>query len=75
MSQAADVLIAVGGGHGTLSEMALGLKMGKTVISLRSWTPDPSVRSADTAAEALAEAARWVGRDTRSAACSMRKEK
>jgi len=30
----ADVLIAVGGGMGTLSEVALGLKMGKPVIVL-----------------------------------------
>lgn len=30
-----DVLIAVGGEYGTLSEIALGLKMGKTVISLQ----------------------------------------
>jgi uncharacterized protein (TIGR00725 family) len=53
---AADVLIAIGGGYGTLSEMALGLKMGKSVVSLRSWTPDTTVISAGTAAEAVAAA-------------------
>jgi len=53
---AADVLIAVGGGYGTLSEMALGLKMGKSVVSLRSWTPDGTVLSAGTAADAVAAA-------------------
>ena len=34
LARAADVLIAVGGGHGTLSEIALGLKMAKPVVSL-----------------------------------------
>jgi uncharacterized protein (TIGR00725 family) len=35
--RAADVLVAVGGGHGTLSEIALALKAGKRVIGLDSW--------------------------------------
>jgi uncharacterized protein (TIGR00725 family) len=33
----ADVVIAVGGEFGTLSEIAHALNIGKTVISLRSW--------------------------------------
>ncbi len=33
----ADVLIAVGGEYGTLSEIAFALKMGKTVIGLNTW--------------------------------------
>jgi uncharacterized protein (TIGR00725 family) len=33
----ADVLIAVGGKFGTLSEIAHALSMGKKVVSLRSW--------------------------------------
>ena len=35
--RAADALIAVGGGFGTLSEIALGLKSGKPVIGIGSW--------------------------------------
>jgi uncharacterized protein (TIGR00725 family) len=35
--RAADVLIAVGGEFGTLSEIALGLKAGKTVVGLDAW--------------------------------------
>ena len=35
--RAADVLIAVGGGYGTLSEIALALKAGKRVIGLDTW--------------------------------------
>lgn len=33
----ADVVIAVGGEFGTLSEIAHALNIGKTVVSLRSW--------------------------------------
>jgi uncharacterized protein (TIGR00725 family) len=36
----ADVLIAVGGEFGTLSEIALGLKAGKRVIGLGTWDID-----------------------------------
>ena len=35
--RAADSLVAVGGGHGTLSEIALALKTGVKVIGLASW--------------------------------------
>ena len=35
--RAADSLIAVGGGYGTLSEIALALKAGKRVVGLGSW--------------------------------------
>lgn len=37
MVRAADALIAVGGEWGTLSEIALALKVGKPVIGLESW--------------------------------------
>lgn len=35
--RAADALVAVGGGFGTLSELALALKAGKPVVGLESW--------------------------------------
>ncbi|MDD5747566.1 MAG: LOG family protein [Actinomycetota bacterium] len=35
----ADAIIAVSGGYGTLSEIALGLKMGKPVVGLNTWEP------------------------------------
>ncbi|HET9016378.1 MAG TPA: TIGR00725 family protein [Thermomicrobiaceae bacterium] len=35
-----DVVIAVGGGFGTLSEIGLALKVGRTVVSLDSWRLD-----------------------------------
>ena len=33
----ADAVIAVGGGYGTLSEIAFALKLGKPVIGLQTW--------------------------------------
>ncbi|MDI3339017.1 MAG: TIGR00725 family protein [Sphaerobacter sp.] len=38
----ANAVIAVGGGFGTLSEIALALKLGKPVIALGSWDLDPA---------------------------------
>ena len=35
--RSADVVIAVGGEFGTLSEIAFALKMGKTVVGLGTW--------------------------------------
>jgi hypothetical protein len=33
----ADVVIAVGGKYGTLSEIATGLKVGRPVYGIRTW--------------------------------------
>jgi uncharacterized protein (TIGR00725 family) len=35
--RAADAVIALGGGYGTLSEIALALKAGKRVVGLGTW--------------------------------------
>ena len=35
--RAADALIAVGGAWGTLSEIALALRAGKTVVGIHTW--------------------------------------
>lgn len=53
--RAAEALIAIGGGHGTLSEIALALKTGKRVIGLATpWRGVPGVVEANTAEEAVA---------------------
>jgi uncharacterized protein (TIGR00725 family) len=39
--RAAAVVVAVGGGWGTLSEVALALRAGIPVVSLDSWAPTP----------------------------------
>jgi uncharacterized protein (TIGR00725 family) len=51
--QTAHVLIAVGGGYGTLSEIAMALKMGKKVVSLQSEFDIPGVHPAQSPVEAV----------------------
>lgn len=59
----ADVLIAVGGSYGTLSEIGFALKMGKPVIGLQTWDIDGIVRAASpTEALALVAAPRTSAR-------------
>lgn len=41
VARTADAVIAVGGEFGTLSEIALALKMGKPVIGLHTWKIEP----------------------------------
>jgi uncharacterized protein (TIGR00725 family) len=53
--RAADVLVAIGGGHGTLSEIALALKAGKRVIGLDSWEIE-GVEAAESPEAAVAAA-------------------
>jgi uncharacterized protein (TIGR00725 family) len=56
IARAADAVIAIGGEFGTLSEIALALKMGKRVIGLGTWAldleglpGDPMQRASDPA--------------------------
>jgi uncharacterized protein (TIGR00725 family) len=51
----ADALVAVGGGYGTLSEIALALRTGKRVVGLRTWEIDgiEAVSSPEEAVEAV----------------------
>ena len=52
----ADVLIAIGGGYGTLSEIALALKIGKGVVALQPPYQVPGVIAAQTPLGAVDEA-------------------
>jgi uncharacterized protein (TIGR00725 family) len=54
--RAADALVAVGGGHGTLSEVALALKLGRPVVGLGTWEVH-GVDHVSTPEEALARIA------------------
>jgi uncharacterized protein (TIGR00725 family) len=56
IANTSDALIAVGGSYGTLSEISFGLKLGKKVVSLKSWDFDPSIVVVSRAAEAVAKA-------------------
>jgi hypothetical protein len=57
--RSADAVIAVSGGHGTLSEIGLALKMGRPVVGLRTWVlcregePDGSILEAGAPAQAV----------------------
>ncbi|MBN2110752.1 MAG: TIGR00725 family protein [Methanosarcinaceae archaeon] len=60
IAQSCDALVAVGGGYGTLSEIAHSLKMGKTVVILDSkWDIEGTVKacSPEEAAELALNAA------------------
>src|SRR5215210_1556350 len=57
--RAADALVAVGGAYGTLSEIALALKLGKPVVGLGSWRID-GVQEEAGPAEAVAAALRGI---------------
>jgi uncharacterized protein (TIGR00725 family) len=50
--KSADAVIALPGEYGTLSEMALALKMGKLVISLKSWSINGAI-DAESVEEAI----------------------
>jgi uncharacterized protein (TIGR00725 family) len=53
--RAADAVIAVGGGYGTLSEVALALKTGVPVVGIDTW-PIDGVTGVNTPADAVATA-------------------
>jgi uncharacterized protein (TIGR00725 family) len=49
VARAADALIAVAGEYGTLSEIALALKIGTPVVGLETWDIDGVVRASSPA--------------------------
>lgn len=53
--RAADAVVAVGGGYGTLSEIALALRTGVAVVGLDSW-PVEGMEAVDSAAAAVERA-------------------
>ena len=57
--RACDALIAVGGGHGTLSEVALALKLGRPVVGLGTWAVH-GVDEVTTPEEAVERVARHL---------------
>jgi uncharacterized protein (TIGR00725 family) len=71
VARTADVMVAVGGEYGTLSEIAFALKLGRPVVGVATWelrrhpgaAPDPSVVPAADAARAAALALELVQQD------------
>jgi uncharacterized protein (TIGR00725 family) len=66
--RAADAVVAIGGGWGTLSEIAFARKTGVPVVGLGTWTallggePERSIAEAADPRTAVAEALRLAGR-------------
>jgi uncharacterized protein (TIGR00725 family) len=57
IAHTADALVAIGGGYGTLSEIAISKKLGKKVVGLHSWDIDgvESKTDAQSALKAIEE--------------------
>lgn len=51
--RSSDALIAIGGGYGTLSEIAIALKLNKPVIGMDTWEISPSIVRTKDAREAV----------------------
>jgi uncharacterized protein (TIGR00725 family) len=51
--RSAAAAVAIGGGYGTLSEIALALKASKPVIGLRTWDLTPGIKKAEDASDAV----------------------
>jgi len=49
----AQVIIAIDGSYGTLSELAFALQMRKPIIGLRTWDVDETIQKTETADEAI----------------------
>lgn len=62
IARAAQALIALPGGPGTLSEIGLGLKMGRPVIGLKAWSHIDGVIAAADPAEAVQLALNAISR-------------
>ena len=62
--RASDALVAVGGGHGTLSEVALALKLGRPVVGLGTWAVH-GVDEVTTPVEAVERIARLLAQRLR----------
>jgi len=58
--RASDVVVAIAGGYGTLSEIGLALKIGKPVIGLNTWPGIAGVDYAETPEQAIAQVVKYL---------------
>ncbi len=56
IAQSCDAMIAVGGGYGTVSEMAIALKLGKKVVAIEPEIVLPGLEIAESPEEAVDKA-------------------
>ncbi len=63
LARACDGMIAIGGGYGTLTEIAFALRLGKPVATLLSWSFEHKSMPADQrpyVAQSAADAVEWL---------------
>lgn len=48
-----NAIIAIGGSYGTLSEIALALKLGIPIIGIKTWDVSPEIKKVSTPKEAV----------------------
>lgn len=60
--RASDVVVAIAGGYGTLSEIALALKIDKPVVGLKTWPGIEGVDYVETPQQALDRVVRHLVR-------------
>ncbi len=58
IAHSCDALIAIGGEYGTISEMAIALKLGKKVVAIEPLVVLPGVKVVETPEEAVEEVLR-----------------
>jgi len=51
--RASDVVVALSGGYGTLSEIGLALRIGKPVVGLKTWPGIDGIEYVETAEQAI----------------------
>ncbi len=56
IAHSCDAMIAIGGGYGTISEMAIALKLGKRVVAIEPEVVLPGLEIAETPEEAVEKA-------------------
>ncbi len=56
IAKSSDILIAISGSYGTLSEIAFGLILNKSIISIGSWELDERIIRVSNAREAVEKA-------------------
>ena len=58
--RASDVVVAIAGGYGTLSEIGLALKIGKPVIGIKTWTGIEGIHYVETPQMAIEAVTRYL---------------
>jgi hypothetical protein len=58
--RASDILVSIAGGYGTLSEIALALKMNKPVIGLETWKNIQGIQYVSDPGEAIERVTEFV---------------